>query len=68
VDAYQAAFMKMAADPEFKKTAEDTIEGYGAIPPAETVKLIKELAVTSDEALKTTDTMLQEQGLDIPKG
>lgn len=67
VDTYQAAFVKMTADPEFKRAAEETIEGYQAIPPKETIALIKELAETSDEAMVATDEMLREQGLDIPK-
>jgi tripartite-type tricarboxylate transporter receptor subunit TctC len=68
VEAYRGAFTKMVADPGFKKTAEDTIEGYRAITPQETLQLIKDLAETSDDALATTDMMLREQGLAIPKG
>ena len=67
MDIYQAAFVKMTADPEFKKAAEETIEGYQAIPPKEAIALIKELAETSDEAMLATDELLREQGLDIPK-
>jgi hypothetical protein len=67
VAAYRTAFAKMIADPEFKKAAEDAMEGYSAILPDEAVQMIKDLAETSNEAMATTDALLREQGLEIPK-
>jgi tripartite-type tricarboxylate transporter receptor subunit TctC len=67
VDVYQGAFNKMIADPEFKKVAEESIEGYSAIVAEDAAQLIKDLAETPDEALTTTDELLRQQGLEIPK-
>lgn len=65
VAAYRNAFEKMTADPAFTKEADTQIEGYTAISPEDTVKLIDELAATSDEALKTTDALLRKEGLNL---
>ena len=67
VAAYQDAFTRMIADPAFKKSAEESIEGYSAIVAKDAIQLIKDLAETSDEAMARTDQLLREQGLEIPK-
>jgi hypothetical protein len=61
-DVYRAAFAKAAADPEFKRQAEKTIEGYTVLSPDETIKMLTDLASTSDEAIATTDALLRKQG------
>ena len=67
-DAYREAFNKINADPEFKALAEKTIEGFTAISPENTVKMIRELAATSNEAIETMNELMRKQGLDIPHG
>jgi tripartite-type tricarboxylate transporter receptor subunit TctC len=64
-DTYRAAFEKMTADPAFGAQAEQAIEGFSVISPQETVKMIDDLAATSDEALKTMDTLMRKQGLNV---
>jgi len=61
-DTYRAAFAKATADPEFKEQAEKTIEGYSVLSPQETIKVLNDLASTSDEAIATTDALLKKQG------
>jgi tripartite-type tricarboxylate transporter receptor subunit TctC len=65
-DTYRDAFRKLTADPEFKVQAAQAIEGFTAISPEDTVKIIRELAATSDEAIQTMDDLMRKQGLDIP--
>ncbi len=65
-DTYRVAFEKMTTDPEFKADAERAIEGYSVISPQDTVKMISDLAATSDEAMETMDALMRKQGLSIP--
>ena len=51
--------MKLAADPEFEKAAEQVMQGYTIIPPEEMTQAIRDLAATPDEALKTTEEMVR---------
>lgn len=67
-DEYRAAFMKIAADPTFKAQAKEALEGFTINTPEETEQMIRDLAVTSDEALETMDGLMRKQGLKIPKG
>jgi putative tricarboxylic transport membrane protein len=67
VAAYDDAFQKMTKDPEFKATAEKSIEGYSALSKKETTQLIDDLANTPDEAIQTLDAMMREQGIDLAK-
>lgn len=55
---YREAFAKLTVDPEFIAAAKQSIEGYQILSPQETVKMINDLAATSDEALATMDTLL----------
>ena len=64
-DVYRDAFGKIAADPQFKAQAKDSLEGYTVNSAEETIKLIHDLAVTPDEALETTDALMRKQGLAI---
>jgi tripartite-type tricarboxylate transporter receptor subunit TctC len=57
-DAYRTAFAKATTDPEFLAAADQSIEGYQILSPQETVKMINDLATTSDEALTTMDALL----------
>jgi len=59
VDVYRAAFMKVAADPEFEKAADQVMQGYTVIPPEEMEQAIKDIAATPDDALKTTNELLR---------
>lgn len=59
VDVYRDAFMKVAADPEFDKAADQVMQGYTILPPEEMEQAIKYLAATSDEVLKTTESMVR---------
>jgi hypothetical protein len=67
-DSYRAAFMKITANPQFKAQAKDALEGYTINSPEETVKIIHDLAVTSDEALATMDALMRKQGINLAKG
>ena len=64
-DAYRAAFVTVTADPQFKAQAKDSLEGYTINSPEETVQMIHDLAVTPDEALDTTDSIMRKQGLTV---
>jgi tripartite-type tricarboxylate transporter receptor subunit TctC len=57
-DAYRDAFKKMVVDPEFTAQADQVLEGYTILSTEETIKTIKDLALTSDEALQTMDSLL----------
>jgi hypothetical protein len=61
-EVYRAAFAKVTADPEFTAAADQSIEGYQILSPQETVKMINDLATTSDEALQTMDALLRKAG------
>lgn len=66
-DVYRAAFLKIAANPDFKTQAQDALEGFTVNTPEETEQMIHDLAITSDEALDTMDAVMRRQGLNIPK-
>jgi tripartite-type tricarboxylate transporter receptor subunit TctC len=64
-DVYRAAFLKITADPQFKAQAKDALEGYTVNSPEETERMIHDLAITSDEALATTDELMRKQGITV---
>lgn len=59
IDVYRDAFMKVTGDPEFIKQADQLMHGFTIIPPEEMEQSIKDLAATSDEALKSTDALVR---------
>jgi tripartite-type tricarboxylate transporter receptor subunit TctC len=59
VDVFRDAFMKVTADREFVKAANQTVQGYTVIPPSDMVKVINNLASVPDEALKTTEELVR---------
>lgn len=67
-DTYREAFLKITADPQFKAQAQEALEGFTVNSPAETVRMIHDLAVTSDEALDTMDALMRKQGLNTASG
>lgn len=64
---YRKAFDDLIADPEFEKQAKSTIESFYVISPDKAEEMIRKLAATSDEAIKTTEALMREQGLNIGK-
>jgi tripartite-type tricarboxylate transporter receptor subunit TctC len=59
VNVYREAFMKVTADPEFLKQADQLMQGFTIIPPEEMAKAISDLESTPDEALKTTEELVR---------
>jgi hypothetical protein len=59
VDVYRDAFMKVAADPEFAKLMDQSMQGYTVLAPQEMAKAITDLAATPEVALKKTDELLR---------
>jgi tripartite-type tricarboxylate transporter receptor subunit TctC len=65
--AYRKAFDDMIADADFKTQAKNTLESFYVITPTKAAEMIRNLAATSDEAIKTTEALMREQGLSIGK-
>jgi hypothetical protein len=65
--AYRKAFDDLIEDPEFEKQAKSTLESFYVIPPEKAEDMIRTLAATSDEAIRTTEALMREQGLKIGK-
>jgi tripartite-type tricarboxylate transporter receptor subunit TctC len=63
--AYRKAFDDLIKDPEFDKQAKNTLESFYVISPEKAEEMIRTLAATSDEAIKTTEALMREQGLKI---
>ena len=59
VDVYRNAFTKVAADPEFARLMDQSMQGYTVLAPEEMAKAITDLAATPEVALKKTDELLR---------
>jgi hypothetical protein len=55
---FHAAFKQVAADPEFKTQGDQVMDGYSILTPEEMTGIIGDLAKTSDEAIKTMESLL----------
>lgn len=64
---YRKAFEDIIKDPEFEKQSKSTLESFYVITPEKASAMIHTLAATSDEAIKTTEALMREQGLKIGK-
>ena len=60
-DVYREAYIKIAPDPEFREQAAKVMESYVLLTPEEMSRRIQELAATSDEAVKTMESLLPKK-------
>lgn len=60
-DAYREAYSKIAPDPEFQAQAAKVMESYVLLSPEDMSRRIQELAATSDEAVKTMESLLPKK-------
>lgn len=66
-DTYRDAFRKIVVNPEFLKLAGQAMQGFTIISPEDTVKMIADLAATSDEALGAMDELMRKHGLNTDR-
>lgn len=63
VNAYRAAYLKTAEDPEFQKQVAAMAERFAVLSPEEATKIVRALATTSDEAINGLSELMSKQGL-----
>jgi hypothetical protein len=64
---YRNAFQKIVVDRDFIAQAETSMPGFTVISADATLKIVQDLAKTTDAALEVMDDLMRKQGLNIAK-
>lgn len=64
---YRDAFQKIVVDPDFIAQAETSMPGFTVLSADATLKIIHDLAKTTDAALAVMDDLMRKHGLNIAK-